>query len=329
MIIDNLKTRIIEGKGEISQAEALELSREPGKERLYAAADEIRVAFRGNELDTCSIVNARSGRCSEDCKWCAQSAFHATGIATYPVKAPEEVLAVARENDGHRVNRFSLVTSGRRVNQREMTAFCDMYRDIKQKTGLKLCASMGLIGKEEMLMLKEAGVTRYECNLETSSSFFPALCSTHTIEEKKRTLRLAREVGLEICSGGIIGMGESMEQRLELAFELRELGVKSVPLNLLTPVKGTALESRPPLPEEEILTTIALFRFILPDAFIRFAGGRGQMSPLLQRRALRAGINASLVGGLLTTPGTEVAGDYEMFAEVGYTRPPVREAAVK
>ncbi|MDR1273225.1 MAG: biotin synthase BioB [Odoribacteraceae bacterium] len=318
MILDELKTRIIEKKGEISPEEALELTRVPDKSRLYAAADEIRLAFCGNELDTCSIVNARSGKCSEDCKWCAQSAFHATGITTYPVKSREEVLDVARENDDRKVRRFSLVTSGRRVNKKEMTAFCDMYRDINQKTGLKLCASMGLIGREEMLMLKEAGVVRYECNLETASSFFPALCTTHTSEEKKRTLRLAREVGLEICSGGIIGMGESMEQRLELAFELRELGVKSVPINLLNPVKGTALESRPALPEEEILTSIALFRFILPDAFIRFAGGRRQMSPELQRRALCAGINASLVGGLLTTAGTDVAEDYKMFAEVGY-----------
>ncbi|MDR2129742.1 MAG: biotin synthase BioB [Odoribacteraceae bacterium] len=317
-MIEALKQRVIEKRGEISREEALALSHVPDKEALYAAADEIRATFRGNEIDTCSIVNARSGRCGEDCKWCAQSAFHATGIATYPVKSGEEVLAVARENDSHNVQRFSLVTSGRRVNKNEMTAFCDMYRDIKEKTKLKLCASMGLLGREELLMLKEAGVVRYECNLETAASFFPALCSTHTTEEKKRTLRLAKEVGLEICSGGIIGMGESMEQRVELALELRELDVKSVPINLLDPVKGTALEHRPPLDEEEILTTIALFRFILPDAFIRFAGGRRRMSPELQHRALRAGINASLVGGLLTTAGTNVAEDYALFAKAGY-----------
>jgi biotin synthase len=205
------------------------------------------------------------------------------------------------------------------VNKHEMTVFCDMYRDVKARTGLKLCASMGLVGSEELRMLKEAGVVRYECNLETASSFFPSLCTTHTSEEKKQTLRLAREAGLELCSGGIIGMGESMEQRVELAIELRELGVKSVPLNLLNPVKGTALQERPPLPDEEILDTIAIFRFILPDAFIRFAGGRRQMSPELQRRALRSGINASLVGGLLTTAGTDVAEDYRMFAEAGYS----------
>ncbi|MDR2413692.1 MAG: biotin synthase BioB [Odoribacteraceae bacterium] len=319
MIIERLKQRVLAREGEISREEALELSRVADKERLYAAADEIRERFRGNELDTCSIVNARSGRCSEDCKWCAQSAFHSTGIATYPVKSRDEVLAVARANDDNHVKRFSLVTSGRRVNKTEMTAFCDMYRDIKEKTGLKLCASMGLLGREELLMLKEAGVVRYECNLETASSFFPSLCSTHTTAEKKRTLRLAREVGLEICSGGIIGMGESAEQRVELAIELRELGVKSVPINLLDPVKGTALENRPSLDDEEVLTAIALFRFILPDAFIRFAGGRRRMSRELQRRALRSGINASLVGGLLTTAGTDVAEDYEMFAGAGYT----------
>ena len=319
MIIEKLKQRVLRREGEVSREEAIELSRADDRERLYAAADEIRAAFLGNELDTCSIVNARSGKCSEDCKWCAQSAFHSTGIATYPVKSREEVLAAARENDNRRVKRFSLVTSGRRVNKGEMTVFCDMYRDIKEKTGLKLCASMGLLGREELLMLKEAGVARYECNLESASSFFPSLCSTHTSEEKKQTLRLAKEVGLEICSGGIIGMGETMEQRLELALELRELDVKSVPINLLDPVKGTALEGRPPLDDEEVLTTFALFRFILPDAFIRFAGGRRRMSTSLQQRALRAGINASLVGGLLTTAGTDVTEDYKMFAGAGFS----------
>jgi len=318
MNLDEILKRILEQNGEASYSEAVELTRYPQKDLLYAAANSIREKFCGNKLDTCSIVNARSGKCSEDCKWCAQSAKHKTGIETYPIKDESEVLDCALQNDIKGVKRFSLVTSGRKVEKAEMEKFCKMYKSIHEKTGLKLCASMGLIGKEEMLMLKEAGVSRYECNLETASSFFPELCTTHTSEEKKATLRLAKECGMEICSGGIIGMGESMEQRVELACELRELGVKSVPINILNPIKGSALENAKPLSEEEILTTMAVFRFVLPDAFIRFAGGRINMSGTLQKKALQSGINASLVGGLLTTPGSNINEDYEMFKDLGY-----------
>jgi biotin synthetase len=318
MNMDEILKRILEQDGEVSYLEAVELTKYPSKDLLYAAANSIREKFCGDKLDTCSIINARSGKCSEDCKWCAQSAKHKTGIETYPIKAEDEVLDCAVQNDIKGVKRFSMVTSGRKVEKAEMEKFCKMYNNIREKTGLKLCASMGLIGREEMLMLKEAGVSRYECNLETASSFFSELCTTHTSEEKKATLRLAKECGMEICSGGIIGMGESMEQRVELACELRELKVKSVPINILNPIKGSALENAKPLSEEEILTTMAVFRFVLPDAFIRFAGGRINMSPSLQKKALQSGINASLVGGLLTTPGSNINEDYKMFETLGY-----------
>jgi len=316
--LEQITCRVLEQKGDVSCNEAIELAEYPDKNLLCAAANSIRERFCGNELDTCSIINARSGMCSEDCKWCAQSARHDTGIETYPIKNADEVFDCALQNDIKGIKRFSMVTSGRRVEKKEIEKFCEIYKRIHEKTGLKLCASMGLIGKEEMLMLKEAGVTRYECNLETASSFFPQLCTTHTSEEKKATLRLALECGMEICSGGIIGMGESMEQRIELACELRELGVKSVPVNILNPIKGSALENSKPLSDEEILTTMAIFRFVLPDAFIRFAGGRINMSENLQKKALLSGINASLVGGLLTTPGSNISKDYEMFESVGY-----------
>jgi biotin synthase len=318
MNLDEILKRILEQDGEVSYLEAVELTKYSDKNLLYAAANSIREKFCGDKLDTCSIVNARSGKCSEDCKWCAQSAKHKTGIETYPIKAEDEVLDCAVQNDIKGVKRFSMVTSGRKVEKAEMEKFCKMYNNIREKTGLKLCASMGLIGREEMLMLKEAGVSRYECNLETASSFFSELCTTHTSEEKKATLRLAKECGMEICSGGIIGMGESMEQRVELACELRELSVKSVPINILNPIKGSALENAKLLSEEEILTTMAVFRFVLPDAFIRFAGGRINMSLSLQKKALQSGINASLVGGLLTTPGSNINEDYKMFETLGY-----------
>jgi len=305
-------------EGNITYAEAVELSKTSDKKWLYATANEIRQKFCGNVLDTCSIINARSGLCSEDCKWCAQSAKHKTGIETYPMKGSDEVFDCALQNDIKGVKRFSLVTSGRKVSKQEMEKFCEMYKRIREKSNINLCASMGLIGKEEMQMLKDAGVTRYQCNLETAPSFFPTLCTTHTIEEKKQTLLFAKECGMEVCSGGIIGMGETMEQRIELACELRDLGIKSVPVNVLNPIKGSALENTKPLSDEEILTTIAVFRFVLHDAFIRFAGGRINMSEDLQKRALLAGVNAAMVGDLLTTLGTNTGRDFEMFRSVGY-----------
>lgn len=310
--------RIIDGKGDITVQETDVLYADADLEELCLSADRIRRNFCSDKFDTCSIVNARSGRCSEDCKWCAQSAFHHTGIEEYAEKRSDEMVAMAEENDSHGVKRFSLVTSGRKVSPDELRSFCKTYERISRDTGLKTCASMGLLNRRELQMLKEAGVTLYECNLETAPSFFPSLCTTHTIEEKIHTLQLAKELGFELCSGGIIGMGETFGQRMELAFELRKIGVKSVPVNILTPVPGTRLENMPPLSDEEILRSVALFRFVLPDAFIRFAGGRRRMSRNLQLRLLRSGVNASLVGGLLTTAGTDVAQDYELFKQAGY-----------
>lgn len=317
-LISYIASRIMKGEGSVTESEAISLLKEADLEKLCNAADRIRKFFCGDSFDTCSIVNARSGRCPEDCKWCAQSKYHHTGISEYREKPFEEIVALAKENAGHGVARFSLVTSGRKVTASELSAFCRSYKEIKRTTHLKTCASMGLLNREELQMLKDAGVVRYECNLETAPSFFSKLCSTHTAEEKMQTLRWAKELGFELCSGGIIGMGETAEQRLELAFALRSLGVKSVPINILTPIPGTKLEHSVRLSDAEILRTIALFRFILPDAYIRFAGGRKLMSEALQRKALRSGINASLVGGLLTTAGTDTEADYRMFRDAGY-----------
>ena len=327
MILQKLTKHILENtdsvipmQASISYEEAVELTKYSDKNAFYNAANLIREKYCGNVFDTCSIMNARSGLCSEDCKWCAQSSKHKTNIDIFPIVNAEEALGCAIKNDIAGVKRFSLVTSGKSVKKEEVEKFCEMYKLVREKTGLKLCASMGFIGKEEMLMLKHAGVSRYHCNLETSSSFFPEVCSTHTIEEKKQTLLLAKECGLEICSGGIIGIGESMEHRVELACELRSLGVKSVPINILNPIVGSALENAAPLSDDEILTTMAMFRFVLPDAFIRFAGGRVKMSEELQIRALHSGINGSIVGDLLTTNGPSIEKDFEMFKKVGWCK---------
>jgi biotin synthase len=239
-------------------------------------------------------------------------------VEIYPILPTEAVVEAARQNEDAGVMRFSLVTSGRKVSETDIDKFCEQYRAIQKNTQIHLCASMGLLGASEMRKLREAGVERYHCNLETGKSFFPKLCSTHTTEQKKATMRHAMEAGMEVCSGGIIGMGESMADRIEMAIELRELGVKSVPVNLLNPIAGTALENAAPLSESEILATMAIYRFLLPDAFLRFAGGRINMSESFQKTALKSGMNACIVGTMLTTQGPQVQRDFEMFRELSF-----------
>ena len=300
MTIDELKARVLAGI-DISPDQAAWLANTADREALYAAAHEITVQCSQHEFDMCSIINAKSGRCPENCKWCAQSAHHHTQIETYDAIPIHEAISIARLNEQQGIKRLSLVTSGRRIKASEIDYFCDIYRKMGEETHLHLCASMGLLKREELEKLKAAGVKRYHCNLETASSYFSELCTTHTIEQKKETIRTAQKLGMEICSGGIIGMGENMKQRIELAFELKELGVCSVPMNILNPIPGTPLEHMPPISDEEILVTIAIFRFILPRTFIRFAGGRARLSRETQKQALSAGVN-----GLLTVSYTHL-----------------------
>jgi biotin synthase len=297
--------------------EALELVTKADPTELFQAADELRRKLHNNRLDLCSIVNAKSGKCSEDCKFCAQSAHYDVEVASYDLVDIEKAVFLAKENELHGVRRFSLVTAGRTVAEENLEEFKDLYRQLREETNLSLCASMGFLSREKAQQLKDMGVTRYHCNLETARSYFPEVCSTHTWDEKVATIKIAQDVGLEVCSGGIIGMGESLAQRLELAFELRELGILSIPLNILTPIKDTPFADLKPLSVGEVLTCVAMFRFINPRAIIRLAGGRTLLGDE-QHRCFTAGANGSIVGNYLTTVGNSLDEDIAMFRSLGF-----------
>lgn len=270
------------------------------------------------KFDSCSIINARSGHCSENCKWCAQSAHFSTGCQNYDIVDHDECIKEAKYNHERGIARFSLVGSGRAVRGEAFDKVCSMLREIHDTIGIKTCASLGLLDRESLRELRRSGVTRYHCNLETAPSFFGTLCTTHTIEDKIRTIEMSREEGLEVCSGGIIGMGETPRQRVEFALTLRRIDPISIPVNVLCPIPGTPLENMEPISEDEIIDTIAMIRLIHPKAHIRFAGGRAQLSPESQVIAMRIGANGAIMGDMLTTVGSTIIDDRDIIAKAGY-----------
>ena len=287
-------------------------------EELSEEAYRLQKQFCGNHIDLCTIVNGRSGRCGENCKYCAQAACHKTGGDTYGFLPQEQIMAHAKANQDAGANRFSIVTSGGALSGKEFEMAIDVYKEMRRTLSIDLCASHGLLTRSQFRRLREVGVTSYHHNIETSERYFPEICTTHSYADRIRTIKMAQAEGLCVCSGGIIGMGETWEDRFDMAFALQELGIESIPLNSLMAIPGTPLEHLTPLSGDEILRTIAIFRFINPTANIRLGAGR-KLLPENGATAFLAGASASITGNMLTTSGTTIAEDMELIKELGFT----------
>ena len=286
---------------------------------LCQGADMIREHFVGDRVDLCSIINGRSGKCPEDCKYCAQSAHNHTDCEIYDFLPEEKILEACKLNEREGVDRFSIVTAGKALTGEEFEKALHAYETMRQECDIELCASMGFLSREQLHQLHQAGVTSYHHNIETSKRNFPNICTTHTYEQKLETLKMVKEEGMYVCSGGIIGMGETWEDRLDMAISLAEIGVDSIPINALMPIKGTPLENQPQLTEEEILRTIAIFRYINPTAEIRLAAGRALLTED-GKNAFMAGASATITGNMLTTVAcATIRSDREMLKEIGRT----------
>ena len=311
-----LAEEIIQGR-RLNRQDDLTVLLQADLEQLCAGADWIRRTLCGSDYELCTIINARSGRCGEDCKFCAQSCRHRTPAQEYPFLEVDEIVQKGKQDEAAGVQRYSLVTAGRAVDGAELDRALDAFRILKEETGLGLCASFGFQTVEDFRRLKEAGVTRCHANLETSRRNFPNICTTHTYQDKIDNIRRARQAGLQICSGGILGMGESWEDRLEMALDLAELEADSIPLNLLTPIPGTPLEDTPPLSEADARRSVAIFRYINPTAWIRMAAGRGRF-PEAGAVFFRSGANSAITGDMLTTAGTQIAQDVALMKQGGF-----------
>ena len=309
--------RIIAG-GELSADDVHALLATASHDDLFTAAHRVTNAFRAKTFDFCAILNARSGKCPENCKWCAQSAHWKTACGVWPFKSADACVAAAKDAAAQGAMRFGLVTSGRALSDAELVRAEAAIRRIRTETKLEVCASFGLLSRAALERLKAAGLKRIHCNLETAPSRFGTLCTTHTADEKLATLRAAKELGFEICSGGILGMGETPEDLIEFAFALENVVPDSIPVNFLHPIAGTPLGDRPRLAEDEILTDIAILRLVNPKTPLRFAGGRRDISDETAARAIYVGISAGIAGPLLTTPGAVFADDRQLALEAGY-----------
>jgi biotin synthase len=318
MNIESAANKILDG-GRIDPAEAIALSECAGTDLadLFTAAGRVREHYRGSSVDICSIVNAKSGACSEDCRFCAQSSHYSTDSPVYPlidVGLMEEAARGAKKNGARR---FCIVTSGRGID--DVSDLRNIARGVERvrAVGLSPCATLGTLTHDQLRYLKDAGLHRYHHNIETSREFFPKICLTHTFNERTDLLHHARSIGLSACSGGILGMGETVRDRISMAFSLKELNVESVPLNFLMPIAGTPMAGVTPISPLEALQAIALFRMILPDREIRVCGGRGTALGDLHSRIFQAGADGFMIGNYLTRTGLDPESDIRMLNELG------------
>ncbi len=285
-------------------------------EELLKLGNEIRKKYMREEFELCSITNAKSGLCSEDCKFCAQSRKYKTGAKIYRMKEEEIIMEEARRAKKMKAKRFGIVASGKKVSREEVKKVANVGKKIKEKIGIKVCASLGMIEEEELQFLKDNGISRYHHNIETSERFFPKIVTTHSFSERVKTIEKAKKVGLEVCSGGIIGMGEEEADRIAMAELLNELEVKSVAINILVPIKGTPLEGVRLLSIKEILRTIALFRVILKDKIIKIAAGREAILKEFEVLAFMGGANGMIIGDYLTLKGRKPEEDLKLIAGI-------------
>lgn len=320
MDIKTLYNRVIGGHL-ITREEALFLYKEDLGD-LTRYADMIRDHFCGNQFDMCTIINGKSGLCSENCKFCAQSSHYNTGSKVYSLLSEEEILADAKKNADQGVMRYSIVTAGRSLSDGEVDRMCQIIRRIKEEVHISVCVSFGLLKEDQFRRLKEAGAERVHNNLEASENFFPSVCTSHSFSDKVQAIRAAQAAGMDVCSGGIMGLGEGIEDRIDMALSLRDLGIDSIPVNMLNPIPGTPMEKYESLDEKEMQRIIAVYRFILPKAFIRLAGGRGLMSDK-GKACFMSGANAAISGDMLTTAGITVDKDKKLLEELDYMIKPL------
>lgn len=283
---------------------------------LLFLANSERKKYKGDKIELCAILNAKSGRCSEDCSFCAQSSRYKTNIAVYPLLDKKEILKKALEAKKHKVKRFSIVISGRKPSKKEIRKIAEAI-EVLAKKGINPCASLGLLSYDEICELRDSGLQRLHCNIETSENYFPKICTTHKFSDKIKTLEAAKKAKVSICSGGVFGMGESWFDRIDMAFFLKKLDVDSISINFLTPIKGTPLGERKPLFPLEALKIIALFRLILPEKDIRVCGGRPLLGDFSSWIFL-AGANALMTGDYLTTRGRSYSDDLKFIKTHGF-----------
>ena len=302
----------------ISKEHALTLSKSTGTQiiDLLALANRVRDVYRGSKVDLCSIINAKSGACPEDCSFCAQSAHGSTSARVYPLLDKKSIVEAAQSAGEYGAKRFCIVTSGKKPSRRELNEICSFIYELR-KLGMLPCATLGMLDYDQLKALKDSGLNRYHHNLETSEAFFSEICTTHTYKDKMKTIEAAQSLDLSLCSGGIFGLGESWEDRIEMAFALKQIGVDSIPLNFFTPIKGTPLGEKEYLGPLEALKIIAIYRLVLPEREIRVCGGRPGTLRDFNSYIFMAGADGLLIGNYLTTSGRNPDDDLQMIKDMG------------